>query len=268
MKDEVALDESHMPLTAHLRELRKRLIRGVGAFFVGFLICYFYSEPIFLALQVPLQKVMPEGSTLVAISVAEGFLTNLRVGALAGFFLASPVFFYQLWQFVAPGLYPNEKKMVLPFVLSASTLFLFGAGFGYFVVFPYVFGFFIESLGAEIPAMFSIQEFLSFSSRMLLIFGLIFQLPVISFFLSKMGIVSWQKMQETRKYAVVVIFIVGALLTPPDPVSQTLIAVPLILLYQVGIWVARLASPREVKNSTDENQSLALEKSQKLDGPK
>ena len=136
-------EDARMSLIDHLRELRHRVVRSLQGLFIAFIGCYYYSEEIFELLQRPLAKVLPDHGALVATSVAEGFLTNLRVGFIAAFFAASPVFFYQAWRFIAPGLYPSERKLVIPFVFSASTLFLFGAGFGYFAVFPFVFDFFI-----------------------------------------------------------------------------------------------------------------------------
>lgn len=240
------LDEGRMPLTSHLTELRVRVIRALIAFGLAFAVCYYFSEEIFSFLQIPLRKVLPANGTLAVTSLAEGFLTHLRVGAIAAFFVASPAFFYQAWLFVAPGLYPSERRLVIPFVLSASFCFLAGALFGYFVVFPFVFGFFIEAAGAEVMPVLSIQDFLGFSSKLLFLFGAVFELPVMSFFLAKLGLITSAGMVRVRKYAVVVIFAVGALLTPPDPISQTLIAVPLIGLYQIGIWVAKFAEPKKL----------------------
>ena len=232
-------EEGRMPLTEHLRELRTRLLHSAYAFMLAFAVCYYYSEPIFQVLQRPLRQVLPTTGTLAITSLAEGFMTHLRVGAIAAFFAVSPWLFYQLWKFVAPGLLPGERRLVIPFVFSASFLFLFGATFGYFVVFPFVFGFFIDETGTGVLPVLSISDFLSFSSKLLLLFGTIFELPVLSFFLARLGIISAEQMRKYRKYAVVGIFIMAAFITPPDPVSQTLIALPLICLYEVGIWVAK-----------------------------
>jgi len=254
MESEATEPEGRMPLTEHLRELRDRLIKAGIGFALAFVVCYYYSDPLFALLQQPLitamAKVAPDQATLAVTSLTEGFLTNLKVGALGAFFLASPVFFYQGWQFIAPGLYPTERKLVIPFVMAFSILFTAGAGFGYFVVFPFVFTFFLQAIGGGILPVLSIKDFLEIASKLLLLFGLIFQLPVLSFFLARLGIINWQTMKAYRKYAIVVIFVLGAVLTPPDPISQALIAIPFMILYEVGIWVARLAAPRQVEAET------------------
>lgn len=255
------MEEGRMPLTEHLRELRDRLVRATIAFALAFAVAYYYSEELFLLLQRPLldamAEVAPNRGSLAVTSLTEGFMTNLKVGALGAFFLATPAFFYEGWRFVAPGLYASERRLVIPFAIAFSVLFTVGSGFGYFVVLPYVFTFFLQAVGPEILPVLSIDDFLQLASKLLLLFGLIFELPVLSFFLAKLGLINWRSMVAYRKYAIVLIFVIGALLTPPDPISQTLVALPLCGLYEVGIWVARLAAPKETPADESAEESAA-----------
>ena len=242
MSDSVdpVMDTSRMSLTEHLEELRTRIIHSLLGLLVAFGICYSQSEPLFQILLRPLIKVLPPGGTVAITNLAEGFMVHLRVGLIGGFFLASPWFFYQIWRFVAPGLYPKERALVVPLMAAASGLFLVGASFGYFVVFPYVFGFFVEEAGAHVMPVLSISDYLGFSAQMLAMFGLVFELPLASFIVSRLGIVTAAQMISFRRYAIVAIFVIAAVITPPDVVSQTFVALPLCILYEISIIVARV----------------------------
>ena len=236
-----------MPFTAHLEELRIRLAKAVIAAIIGFLCCYGFSEQLFQLLMQPLVAVLPKGNTLIFTSLPEGFFTYLKVAFLAGIFVVSPYIFYQLWQFISPGLYAEEKKYMLPLAFLSAIFFLGGALFGYLVVFPFGFQFFIGFANDVIQPMPSLQEYFSFSTKLLFAFGLIFELPLVIFFLARMGLVSSVKLKIFRKYFVFTAFVVAAILTPPDVVSQILMALPLIVLYEIGIIVAKIFGKNERK---------------------
>jgi sec-independent protein translocase protein TatC len=247
-----------LPFTDHLDELRRRLIICFVAVALGFLISYGFAEEIFQILTRPLIQVLPaENSSpspsLIFTGLAEGFLTYLKVALLAGLFLAAPVIFYELWKFVAPGLYRQEKRYVLPFVLLSTIFFVGGALFGYFIVFPIGFQFFIKNFTTEfIKPLPSIKEYLSFSTKLLLAFGTVFELPLFIFFLSRIGVVDAKSLSRQRKYAILIIFVAAATITPPDVISQLMMAGPLIVLYEVGIIVARLFGKKSVPATADE----------------
>ena len=232
-------DLGEMTLTEHLAELRKRLINSFIAIFIGFAISYKFSEDIFWVLMEPLMKVMPpKNGKMVFLTLTEPFITYLKVALVSGLFLASPVIFWEIWKFIAPGLYPNERKYVIPFVLSASFFFIGGAFFGYFIVFPFAFRFFISFANQEIVPSLSMAKYFSFATKMLIAFGIIFELPLITLFLARLGIVTKEKMVKWRKYAIVIIFVVAAILTPPDVMSQIMMAVPLLILYELSVIIA------------------------------
>jgi sec-independent protein translocase protein TatC len=235
------MEDVKLPLTAHLEELRSRLIRSLAALGVAFVICYQFVEPLMDWLIAPVKQLDAGNKVqIIGTGLAEAFFTKLKVAFFAGIFLASPVILYQLWQFVAPGLYDNEKRYVKPFVFFGTFFFVSGAYFCYRFVFPTAFGFFIaEYVSVSIEPFLKISEYLSFASRMLLAFGAVFELPVFTFFLARIGMVNHKMMLGTWRYAVVVIFIVAAVLTPgPDVASQMLMAAPLLVLYVASIGVA------------------------------
>jgi sec-independent protein translocase protein TatC len=248
------------PFLSHLEELRKRLVVcaiGVG---VGFAIAYIFSERLFQLLVAPLKAVMPEGDQLIFTNLPEMFFAYIKVAFIAGILAAAPLIFYELWMFIAPGLYQKEKKMAIPFVISSTILFVGGALFGYFVVFPFGFKFFIGFSNEYVKALPSVKQYFSFSLKLLFAFGVVFELPVIIFFLSKMGIVTPQFLSQKRKYAILLTFILAAILTPPDVITQCMMAGPLIVLYEIGILVSRVAQKKKkggetVKVEADEGSS-------------
>jgi sec-independent protein translocase protein TatC len=202
----------------------------------------------------PLKAVMPEGDRLIFTNLPEMFFTYLKVAFLSGALLMAPFIFYQLWMFVAPGLYRNEKKLVIPFVVTSTILFLGGALFGYFVVFPFGFKFFIGFSNEYVKALPSVKEYFSFAIKLLFAFGIVFELPVVIFFLTKMGIVTPEVLRRKRKYAILLTFVLGAILTPPDVITQCMMAGPLILLYEIGILVSVMArKKKEEKLKAEEN---------------
>ncbi len=234
------MTDVQMPLTAHLEELRWRLIKALLAITVAFIAVYNFSDVLFEILTRPLIALQEGPVQLIGTGVTEAFFTKLKVSAIAALFLASPVIFYQLWLFVAPGLYDTEKRYARPFVCFATLFFVLGAVFCYLVVFPVGYRFFLaEYATIGVSPSIRISEYLSFTSRMLLAFGMTFEMPVVTFFLARLGFVTHQVMLRYFRYAVLVIVIVAAVLTPgPDVASQMLMAGPLLVLYIISIGVA------------------------------
>jgi sec-independent protein translocase protein TatC len=233
-------DEEKLPFTAHLDELRKRLITCFTAVGIGFVASYFFKEKLFYILVAPLQKVMKSGDTLIYTHLPEAFFTYLKAALIAGLMAASPVILYQFWRFIAPGLYDREKRIFVPILFLSVLFFVGGALFGYFVVFPFGFKFFLSFATDTIRPMPSMKEYLGFAANLLLAFGLVFELPLVITFLARLGIVSVGFLTKNRKYAILVCFVTGAVLTPPDVITQLMMAGPLILLYEISIIGARI----------------------------
>ena len=251
------MSDDRMPLTSHLEELRRKLIIAGVSWLVAFLACYTFAEPLFDLIASPVRSALPEGTSLVFITATEPFFTYLKIGALAGLLVSMPVIFWQIWSFVAPGLYQHEKRYIVPFVLASTLCFATGAFFGYQYVFPMAFKVLIEfgTGSGDLNAMLSMGSYLSLSSKLLLAFGLVFELPVVIFFLARMGIVDHKMLARNRKFALLAAFLTGAMLTPPDVFSQTALAVPFIALYEIGIIVARIFGKR--REATDESADLS-----------
>jgi len=245
-------DETKQPFLGHLEELRKRLVACAIAIGVGFVASYAFSERLFQVLIMPLKAVMPEGEKLIFTNLPEMFFTYLKVAFLSGVLVVSPFVFYQLWLFIAPGLYQREKRYVIPFVVASTILFVGGALFGYFVVFPFGFKFFIGFTNEYVKALPSVKEYFSLSVKLLFAFGIVFELPVVLFFLTKMGIVTPEYLRRQRKYAILLAFIIGAILTPPDVITQCMMAVPLMVLYEIGILVSVMARKKKEQKAAQE----------------
>ncbi len=249
-----------MPLLDHLVELRDRLVRVLAFAAVGCGICFAFAQPIWDFLVSPMNQALAESGrgTMAITEPLEGFMTYIKVAALAGFGLASPFIFHQIWGFVAPGLYPQEKKTVLPLAVASTFLFLGGAAFGYLVIFDFAFPFFLEvteSLGDDIEAVLSISAYLGLATKLLIAFGTCFQLPIVLYFLARIGLVDHRDLFNSFRYAVVVMFVVSAIITPPDIISQCLMAGPLIVLYGVGIVLAYFFSTK-VREEDEEDEEL------------
>jgi len=252
------MSDEQMPFMAHLEELRTCLIRSFAAWIIAFIVCYAYSGEIFHLISEPVRRVLPEGSSMVFISATEPFFTYLKVAAIAAVIVSLPVILWQLWSFIAPGLYRHEKRYAVPFVVASCLCFACGTYFGFTYVFPTIFNFLVTfgTAGGEMEAMLSVGNYLSLASKLLLAFGLVFELPIIIFFMARLGIVDHVWLRRHRKYAVLVAFVVGAMLTPPDVLSQTALAVPFLILYEVGIVVARLfGKPRAVPDDVEPDQA-------------
>ena len=248
-------EEEKLPFSSHLEELRTRLIRVFIAVGVGFVVAFGFKERLFKILVLPLVRVMKDGETLIYTGLPEAFFTYLKVAFLAGLIVASPIILHQFWMFVAPGLYKNERRMMMPIVLLSSFFFIGGALFGYFVVFPWGFKFFLGFATDTIRPLPSMKEYFGFSAKLLLAFGLVFELPLVLTFLAKLGIVSVDFLKKNRKYAVLLFFAGAAILTPPDVITQVLMALPLMALYEVSIIGAKIfgkkkAEPQEAEEKT------------------
>lgn len=231
-----------MPLTAHLDELRSRLIKSVIAIAIGFLAVYNWADVVFYLLTRPLLQIAPEQATFIGTGVAEAFFTKLKVSFISGIFLASPIILYQVWRFVAPGLYAHERRYTVGFVTFGTLCFVLGAAFCYRVIFSVGYAFFLsEYASMGVNPTLRMSEYITFSARLLLAFGCTFQLPVLAFFLARVGILTPQQLIGSWRYAIVAIFIFAAFLTPADVASQLLMAGPLLVLYGISIGVAYLA---------------------------
>lgn len=256
MSQEPSPDElggSEQPFVAHLVELRDRLIRAFIAIGVCFAVLALYPGPsgLYDLLAAPLVSHLPKGTTLIATSVISPFMVPIKITMLTAFLLALPVVLYQIWAFVAPGLYMHEKKLVLPLIVSSTLLFFLGVAFCYFFVFGKVFAFIQQFAPKSITAAPDIESYLSFVINMFLAFGSAFEVPVVVVILARMGIFSVQKLKDFRGYFIVVAFVIAAVVTPPDVVSQLALAIPMCLLYEVGIWAAQLLGKPDAKPADD-----------------
>ncbi|MBQ7606701.1 MAG: twin-arginine translocase subunit TatC [Desulfovibrionaceae bacterium] len=238
-----------MTLMDHLNELRRCLTKACIAVLVCFTGTWVVVDPIFNALVDPLLNVLPAGSHAMYTTLPEGFFTRMFIAFVVGLFVASPVIFYQIWSFIAPGLYDEEKRYIVPIAFLSALFFIGGGLFCFFIVFPFVFTFFISFATESIVAMPKVSDYLDFVLKLLIAFGLIFEMPLFAFFLSRLGIVTAKSMRSFRKYAVLLIFIVAAILTPPDVVSQLLMAGPMILLYELSILIAALFGKEKRKEN-------------------
>jgi len=230
-------------MTQHLTELRNRLLIACAVVIAGMVLCYVFKEPLFNILVEPVLTGEKAPSQLVFIGVPELFFTYLKLSFLGGLFIGFPVILWEIWKFAAPGLYKNERKMVAPFLFFTPFLFYTGGVFTYFVVMPLVTEFFFQFQTETVVALPSVKNYLAFFSKMVFAFGLAFEMPVIILILVKAGIVKLETLRKSRRYAIVIIFIMAAVLTPPDPMSQMLLAVPMMLLYEGALLLARGMKP-------------------------
>ena len=254
-EDELAGTEQ--PFVQHLMELRDRLVKAMIAIAIAAAILFFFPGPgaLYDFLAAPLVAHLPKGATLIATSVISPFMVPLKILLVSAFLLALPVVLWQVWAFIAPGLYAHEKRLVLPLVVSSTLLFFVGVGFCYFFVFGQVFSFIQSFAPKSITAAPDIEAYLSFVLTMFIAFGLAFEVPIVVIVLARLGLVSVEKLKAFRGYFVVLAFIIAAVVTPPDVVSQLALAVPMCLLYELGIWAAQVfirhtRAPDDVQETT------------------
>jgi sec-independent protein translocase protein TatC len=240
-------DETRMPIIEHLRELRTRLIRALIAVVVGFAVAYLISDQLFAALTWPIREVSHGKVMLIGTGVGEAFFTKIKVALVAGLFIASPAVFYEVWKFIVPGLYKSERRMAGPFIISATIFFILGGYFCWAVVFRVGYTFFLSQYATiGVTPTIRISEYLAFSTKLMLAFALTFEMPIFAYFLTRLGIIDHRMMLRHVSYAVLGIFVVSAMLTPPDMISQFLLAIPLLLLYALSVGVSYLFRlPRE-----------------------
>ena len=237
-----------MPLLHHLLELRSRLLRALMAVGLVLLVLVFFAKDLYHHLALPLIAQLPKGSSMIATDVTSPFFTPFKLALVLSFFVAMPAVLYQIWAFVAPGLYRQEKRLVAPLLLTSSLLFYAGIAFAYYVVFPVIFAFFTSVAPAGVTIATDIASYLDFVLKLFFAFGLAFEIPIIVMLLCYSGITDIQTLSAKRPYVIVIAFALGMLLTPPDVISQTLLAVPMWLLYESGLLMARLLLPKRPAN--------------------
>ena len=236
-------DEGQMPLVAHLTELRSRLMRIVLIWLLIFLGLFYFSQELYTFISEPLRTFLPEGTSMIATDVASPFFVPFKLAMICALFLAMPFVLHQVWSFIAPGLYKHEKRIALPLLASSIILFYAGMAFAYYAVFPLVFGFFTSVAPDGVTVMTDISSYLDFVMTLFLAFGLAFEIPVATVLLVLAGAVNVAKLRQIRPYVVVGCFVIGMVLTPPDLISQTMLAVPMWLLYEIGILFGSMLKP-------------------------
>ncbi len=239
------LEDTPLPLVAHLTELRDRLLRAILAILVLFIGLFPFANELYSFVSEPLRKYLPEGSSMIATEVASPFLTPFKLTLVLAIFAAIPVILYQIWAFVAPGLYRNEKRIAFPLLASSVVLFYLGAAFAYFVVFPLVFGFFTSVGPGDVAIMTDINRYLDFVLKLFFAFGLAFEIPIAAVILIWTGVTTADALANKRPYIIVGCFVLGMLLTPPDVISQSLLAIPMWILFELGVFFGRLIRQRE-----------------------
>jgi sec-independent protein translocase protein TatC len=251
MTDVQQKDQPHnQPLMAHIIELRNRLLRCLVAVLVIFISLFSFSNELYLYVSEPLRLHLPETSSMIATDVASPFLTPFKLTLVLSLFAAMPFILYQVWAFVAPGLYQKEKKIVLPLFFSSIALFYGGMAFAHYIVFPLIFMFFTSIGPEDVAVMTDIRSYLDFVLKLFFAFGLSFEIPIAVVILSWMGVVEPDSLAKKRPYVFVLCFVFAMLLTPPDVISQTLLAIPIWLLFELGVVFGRLVSPKEEENLT------------------
>ena len=254
--------EHEQPFMSHLIELRDRVLRIVILVLAIFMVLFFFANDLYHMVAQPLLEQLPEGSTMIATGVAAPFLTPFKLSLVASIFIAIPYIFYQFWSFVAPGLYNHEKRLALPLMASSVVLFYGGIVFAFYIVFPLMFAFFTATTPEGVAMMTDISQYLDFILKMFFAFGLAFEVPIVTIVLTLTGATTAEKLAKKRPYVIVGSFVIGMLLTPPDIISQTLLAIPVWLLFELGIVFSRIIGDRKAKEEEEENDSASDDKAQ------
>jgi len=239
-------------ITSHLLELKKRLSIAVAAYLIGVFVLMNFTDQIYGFISAPLIDALPAGSSMVFIGAPDVFFTYLKVALIVSLFATAPVTFYEIWAFVAPGLYRNERSVFLSYFFSSIGLLIAGGAFAYYVVFPLAFTFFLSFANDQIQALPAVKEYLSFALKLLFAFGLSFQIPIVLMLLARLELVNPENLAKKRRYVVVWVFVLGALLTPPDAISQVLLAIPMLALFEIGLFLARLGVKRAKRKNSQE----------------
>ncbi|MEC9305456.1 MAG: twin-arginine translocase subunit TatC, partial [Pseudomonadota bacterium] len=248
-------DQSQAPLIEHLIELRSRLMKAVVVILVVFLGLYAFANDIYSFVADPLMSLLPEGSQMIATEVASPFLAPFKLTLVVAVFIAIPFVLHQAWAFVAPGLYDNEKMLAIPILVSSVALFYAGAAFAYYVVFPLLFEFFTQTGPENVAVMTDINQYLNFVLKLFFAFGVAFEIPIATFLLILSGATTVESLSKKRPYIVLGCFVIGMLLTPPDVISQSLLAIPMYLLYEVGLLFGRLVRKRRAEADAEDQES-------------
>ena len=251
------IEEAALPFISHLIELRTRLLKIVVCVIVIFLALSAYANDIYSFLAGPLLKHMPQNSTMIAIDVASPFFTPFKLALVLAVFISVPVILYQFWAFVAPGLYKHERRMVFPLLIASTFLFYLGVVFAYFVVFPLIFGFLTTAAPEGVAVMTDITKYLDFVLTLFFAFGICFEVPIFTIVMVWTGLITPASLAEKRPYVIVGAFVIGAFLTPPDAISQTLLAVPMWMLFEIGLLFSKLFVPKN-DNDLDEEDKLPV----------
>lgn len=239
------MTDEKQPFFSHLKELRDRLLVCIVAVAIAFIFTYYFKERLFDFLMQPFLKVMPAQSSFIFTGITEAFLTYFKISVVAALFVAAPVILYEFWMFVAPGLYEKEKKYVYPFIIFGSLCFICGALFCYFVVMPNMYRFFVSYAREFVTPMPDLKNYMGLTLKLLIIFGFIFELPLVAFYLARAGIIKAKMLAKKRRYAILAVFIISAAITPPDVVSMILVALPLWGLFELGILIAKVFGKKE-----------------------
>ncbi len=247
MTEKDGIDDRPQPLVAHLAELRDRLLRSILAVLLAFCGLFYFANDIYAYASRPLRDLLPAGATMIATEVASPFLAPFKLTLVASLFVAMPYVLYQLWSFIAPGMYKSEKRLAIPLLASSVLLFYLGAAFAYFVAFPLVFGFFTRVGPSEVAIMTDINRYLDFVLKLFFAFGVAFEIPIAAIILIRAGITTAEALAAKRAYVIVGCFVAGMLLTPPDVISQSLLAIPMWALFEAGVFFGRMFAPGEAR---------------------
>ncbi|UJF21915.1 twin-arginine translocase subunit TatC [Shewanella sp. OMA3-2] len=243
-----------LPLISHLLELRTKLLKAIGSVLLVFIITVYWANDIYHYVALPLMKSLPETGSMIATDVAAPFFAPFKLTLVLSFFVAIPYVLFQIWSFVAPGLYKHEKRLVMPLLASSTLLFYLGIAFAYYVVFPVVFGFFTSVVPEGVQVATDISSYLSFILKLFFAFGLAFEIPVAVVLLCWAGVTTPDELRQKRPYIVVGAFVIGMILTPPDIISQTMLAIPMLLLFEGGLLAAKMYTPKDDEEDVPTNE--------------